>query len=317
MDLEEQLRNLGLRQATLLPINSFLAHVQRRDKGLQKVTLPAANASLPSSFSLQPYAVPVYDQAQMGSCVENATSANLKMLNLHPNPSRLFMYTVTRLVEDPNHSPQDEGSNAMDIPLQSIGVCEEQYMPYNVDPNGNVIGFGTNPSQAAYQNALQHRCPNLVNITSADLVTTLKNALFSFIPVEIAFLVYRNFMTQMVATTGIVPMPTSTDTLVGGHEVLAIGWDDSKEAFLMQNSWGKNWGQGGFFWLPYAYFQGRDPTYGNYVSQLTIFPNAYVIPPKPNPTPDSTNVKALVTHIASTLATLQQLVAQLQAAVGK
>ncbi len=36
------------------------------------------------------------------------------------------------------------------------------------------------------------------------------------------------------------------------HVVVLIGWDDAKGAWLIQNSWGKNWGEDGFAWIKYG-----------------------------------------------------------------
>jgi C1A family cysteine protease len=44
------------------------------------------------------------------------------------------------------------------------------------------------------------------------------------------------------------------EQVLGGHEVLVIGYDDneSQGAFKVRNSWGKDWANGGNFWLPYS-----------------------------------------------------------------
>jgi len=41
--------------------------------------------------------------------------------------------------------------------------------------------------------------------------------------------------------------------VLGGHAVMAVGYDDSSQRFIVRNSWGKGWGLGGYFTLPYAY----------------------------------------------------------------
>ena len=67
------------------------------------------------------------------------------------------------------------------------------------------------------------------------------------------FDVYSSFESEEVAATGIVPMPTDSDTCVGGHAVCAVGYDDSKGVMIVRNSWGLSWGMKGYFTLPYAY----------------------------------------------------------------
>jgi C1A family cysteine protease len=56
-----------------------------------------------------------------------------------------------------------------------------------------------------------------------------------------------------VAKSGILGMPKFSEQRVGGHAVLAVGYDDSKRTFLIRNSWGANWGKKGYFTIPYAY----------------------------------------------------------------
>jgi len=45
--------------------------------------------------------------------------------------------------------------------------------------------------------------------------------------------------------------------VVGGHAVLAVGYDDASQTFLVRNSWGADWGQNGYFTMPYAYLTTR------------------------------------------------------------
>jgi C1A family cysteine protease len=65
--------------------------------------------------------------------------------------------------------------------------------------------------------------------------------------------VYESFEGDDVAKSGIVPMPGATETVLGGHAVMAVGYDDASQRFLVRNSWGSAWGMGGYFTIPYAY----------------------------------------------------------------
>jgi C1A family cysteine protease len=67
------------------------------------------------------------------------------------------------------------------------------------------------------------------------------------------FSVYESFESQSVASTGHAPMPKPKEPLLGGHAVVAVGYDDSKQWFVVRNSWGTNWGLSGYFTMPYAY----------------------------------------------------------------
>ena len=50
-----------------------------------------------------------------------------------------------------------------------------------------------------------------------------------------------------------MPMPTPREHVIGGHAVMAVGYDDRLDRFRMRNSWGKDWGTKGYFTMPYAY----------------------------------------------------------------
>jgi len=53
-------------------------------------------------------------------------------------------------------------------------------------------------------------------------------------------------------------MPKSNEQVVGGHAVVAVGYDEAKQWFLIRNSWGARWGLKGYFTMPYAYLTDRN-----------------------------------------------------------
>jgi C1A family cysteine protease len=67
------------------------------------------------------------------------------------------------------------------------------------------------------------------------------------------FTVYESFEGDAVAKTGEVSMPGPSEKVLGGHAVVAVGYDDSTQRFIVRNSWGPGWGMGGYFTIPYAY----------------------------------------------------------------
>ena len=72
-------------------------------------------------------------------------------------------------------------------------------------------------------------------------------------PFVFGFSVYSSFMEEEVRNTGVMPMPQPGETLLGGHAVMAVGYDEEKELLLVRNSWGKEWGDKGYFRMPYDY----------------------------------------------------------------
>jgi C1A family cysteine protease len=87
-------------------------------------------------------------------------------------------------------------------------------------------------------------------------------------PVEIGFTVYDSFESDEVAKTGVMPMPLASESVLGGHEVLMVGYDvgatptlrpaGSLPSALIQNSWGADWGIDGCFWMPIALLDSPD-----------------------------------------------------------
>jgi C1A family cysteine protease len=77
-------------------------------------------------------------------------------------------------------------------------------------------------------------------------------------PFVFGFTVYEGFESATVAKSGKLDLPTQSEKTVGGHAVLAVGYDDATQRFIVQNSWGENWGQKGFFTIPYAYINDPD-----------------------------------------------------------
>ena len=90
----------------------------------------------------------------------------------------------------------------------------------------------------------------------------MKGCLAEGYPFVFGFAVYSSFESDDVTRTGVVPMPDpNTEEQVGGHAVMAVGYDDGEQRFLVRNSWGTDWGMAGYFTMPYAYL--TDHQYSN------------------------------------------------------
>lgn len=87
---------------------------------------------------------------------------------------------------------------------------------------------------------------------------TVKACLASGSPFLFGFSVYESFESDQVAQTGIVPMPGGNEALLGGHAVVACGYDDARQVFYARNSWGALWGDEGYMYIPYAYLLDRN-----------------------------------------------------------
>ena len=86
----------------------------------------------------------------------------------------------------------------------------------------------------------------------------LRQSLADGFPVIFGFSVYESFESAQVAKLGVVQMPGPTERLLGGHAVLAVGYDDTLRRALVRNSWGTGWGMQGYCSMPYDYLAAAD-----------------------------------------------------------
>jgi len=212
---------------------------------------PEVLAKLPPSADLTDLCPPVYDQGQLGSCTANAIAAAIEFDLMKQNlqifvPSRLFIYYNERAME--GTVTCDSGAQIRDG-IKSVvnqGDCPESLWPYDI------AEFAVKPPANCYTQAKKYRAVNYQKLVQ-DL-NQFKGCLYSGYPFVFGFTVYESFESQAVAQTGHALMPAPGEKPVGGHAVMAVGYDDSSQWFVVRNSWGSNWGMKGYFTLPYAYF---------------------------------------------------------------
>lgn len=219
-------------------------------------------AKLPPKADLRPNCPPVYDQGQLGSCTANAIAGAIEFAQKKEKlpeftPSRLFIYYNERVMEGTAPSV-DSGAQIRDG-IKSVaqqGACKETSWPYDDTNNGNnpcpKCKYALKPSAACYKEALQYKVKAYQRLDNTNL-SVLKGCLASGYPFVFGFTVYASFESQQVANTGIVPMPASGEQVVGGHAVDCVGYDDTKQLFIVRNSWGTGWGLKGYCMMPYTY----------------------------------------------------------------
>jgi len=206
--------------------------------------------ALPAATDLRKKCAPVYDQGQLGSCTANAIAGAVEFDRLKQKlhdfvPSRLFIYYNERKIE--GTVPIDSGAMIRDgiKTVASDGVCPEPEWPYVI------AKFATRPPAKCYRDAKLDRAVSYQSIVPN--VNQMKGCLASGYPFIYGFTVYESFESEAVARTGHAPMPGWSERAVGGHAVMAVGYDESKQWFLVRNSWGTGWGMKGYFTMPYAY----------------------------------------------------------------
>jgi C1A family cysteine protease len=132
-----------------------------------------------------------------------------------------------------------------------IKSVAKQGAPHEILWKYDLSKFRTKPSAPAYNDAKRHPAVLYQRVTQE--LTQLRGCLAAGFPFVFGFSVYESFESDAVAASGRTPMPKPKEKLIGGHAVLAIGYDHAKERFLVRNSWGPRWGQRGYFTMPYDY----------------------------------------------------------------
>jgi len=226
---------------------------QRYDDRDIKYTPKLHRYVLPRSFDLRKVVTlpQPYDQGELGSCVSNgiAFCFQYNETNINPlvgMPSRLFVYYNSRVLE--GTVGEDSGVEIRDgiKSVNADGVCDEKLWPYVITK------FTLKPSSEAYEQAIS--CRGLSYYALNQNLNDIKTALYNKLPVIFGFQVYSSFDTSSVEKTGIMPIPNiRTEDCLGGHCVVAVGYDDAKNGgcIIVRNSWGTSWGDGGYFYMPY------------------------------------------------------------------
>ena len=208
---------------------------------------------LPSAVDLRRIMSPIRDQATIGSCTAFAIGTGLVeslMIEHLRDPvveiSPLFLYYYTR------HSmktiTQDSGATLRDAvkTAANIGVCPEEAWPY--DP----ANFTKKPPPAALKAAMGFRLHKYYRVKDLQ---DLKISIACQNPVVLGMHLFESFQSPNAVKTGIVQVPDTTkEKYLGGHAMMACGWDDARNAVLLRNSWGKAYGESGYVWVPYACF---------------------------------------------------------------
>lgn len=221
---------------------------------IYKVTAPV---QLPAEVDLRSKMPTVYDQGQLGSCTANAIAAHLdfdrqKQGESMITPSRLFIYYNER--KDQNTVKSDSGASIRESvkTIVKMGACPESEWTYDINK------FTKKPLKQCFTDAVKYE--GLTYQKVLPNVTTMKQVLASGLPFTIGFTVYESFESDAVASNGIMPMPKSSEAVLGGHAVLVVGYTtkNGQNYWIVRNSWGADWGDKGYFYMPEQYLLNAD-----------------------------------------------------------
>ena len=245
--------------------------------------------SLPSKTDLREWCPPIFDQGNIGSCTANAAAAllayhNKRAFGKDTPLSRLFIYKATR---DLMMEKGDSGAYIRTTmgSLALFGSPPEKYWSYALggtnashdppkgSPPTGYPGIDDAPPAFCYSYAsnyqalsyfrLDEKAAGIPSKNKDSTLLEIKQTLASSLPVMFGFQVFESIKG---AVDGKIPYPKRGESILGGHAVLAVGYDDSLSigsgdnekvgAFLIRNSWGESWGDRGYGWLPYEYVLG-------------------------------------------------------------
>ncbi len=254
----------------------------------------------------------VWDQGNLGSCTAFASCAayafDLEKQASEDNydPSQLFVYYNTRFIE--GTVDEDSGAYIRDAvkSLNKFGVPPQNDWPYIIDK------FKERPSDQSYTNGTLREAVKYVQIEQTT--TAMKTVLANGYPFVIGFNVYESFWNT--GSDGIVALPDpKKENLDGGHAVLVVGYKqiNGQLYWICRNSWGKEWGDNGYFYMPERYLANSDEADDFWaVYQVTSpDPGPIVTPPDPEPTPpapDNNTLESIIESLEKLLEWLKGLV---------
>lgn len=192
----------------------------------------------------------MYDQLHLNSCTANALAAALrfdeiKQRRRRAEPSRLFIYYNERVVANLVGSNAPVSLRDGYRSLARLGVCPESMWPYEIRR------FRQKPSAPCYRTA--KRTVPLSYYRLRRAIVQFRACLAEGYPFVFAFAAHRSALSRATARSGLIPVPARGDRLLGGHAVVAIGYQHARRLLIIRNSWGHRWGDHGYGYLPYAF----------------------------------------------------------------
>jgi len=235
---------------------------------MQEMKMSSPPATLSPTQDLRAWCSPIENQGGIGSCTANAGVGLIEYYELkahgnYLNASRLFLYKATRNLlgwtgDTGAYLRSTMGAMAL------FGVPPEKYWAYtDADPDYNQEPTAFCYSFAKEFQSVRYFRLDPTGISQSDLLARVKLFLAAGLPSMFGFTVFSSI--GQAGGNGEIPFPGSGESVLGGHAVVAVGYDDNRVitnqfsgaqtqgALLIRNSWGIGWGDAGYGWLPYDY----------------------------------------------------------------
>lgn len=214
-------------------------------------------SSLPKNADLKSFFPPVKNQKQQGACSSFSLTSVFEYflsneLRKYSDMSEAYVYYNGRV--ESGNTDKDSGANLFDVikGMADKGVCIEELCKYDPDI------YSKEPSVEAYADGERRKVTSAKRV--AVNVGTIKSAINDGYPVVGCFRVFESWQEN---TSGFIPMPTEAERLSekdGFHAMVICGYNDKHGHFIVRNSWGTDFGDKGYCYLPYSYVRDSDLT---------------------------------------------------------
>lgn len=237
-----------------------------------RILTMAVSTQLPDKVDLRQWCSPVGNQGMLNACTAYAAAALVEYYETRSSSkatilSEQFLYKVTRNLMGTTGDTGVNTRSAMKA-LAAIGITPLDFWPN--DP----AKFDDEPSAFCYALAGRYRSVEYQRLDPKDrpkemVLQIVKTLLSQNRPVMFGVMAYFGTW-QQFAKSDRLPFPAAGDTMFGAHNTAVVGYDDSittvnekdpsittTGAFLIKNSYGVEWGDQGYGWIPYDYLLKR------------------------------------------------------------
>jgi hypothetical protein len=233
----------------LLPISAWAqgAIIETLEELKAVPNPPEFRDALPARIDLSATVPPPGDQGQTGSCASWATtygagSQAVRRAGLGSALKLAPSFTYNKLSGDAFCLAGTRASATLDM-LRDVGGLPFAEFVFDGGWCGRL------PTAAELQRAAMYRIKAWSKF-DARVVEAVKAQLARGVPV--IFDMHPNDQFQKFKGDGVLDIP---GVMTGfGHAMIAIGYDDARKAFRIQNSWGRGFGDGGYAWLSYEFW---------------------------------------------------------------